>query len=1038
VILPASRFVLRAVGAALGASIILLAIGAWRLTQGPMSISFLSPYLTEALGHAIPGYGIEIDDTVIGWTERRRTLDVHAVNVRLRDDKGRLVLTVPEVSIGVSVTGLLEGALQPTRIEIIGAEVRLVRDESGRIDLGSAPAGEGQSADAAGVLTALMHGLMAPDAPDSPLRRLTRVGVLGADISLEDRLNGTVWRAPRSDLFLKRDAAGVSGELAANLDLLGEITRFNADLAYDPVKQRLVLKTTFDNFRPARLAVQLPALAPFGAAELPFSGDISIVIDANHRLAGVGFDVTGGAGKLVLPGIYKQPLVVRHFAARGRLNDRWDQIVAERIFLELDGPSIEASGTITRGKEWVAAFDGRIRQLPVDRIGAYWPHAAWATSREWIAHNLTAGTIDNGRLRLRLSEGAFRRDEWPADSLAVDFDFASLTAHFFRPLPPLTDVRGVGHVNPTRLTLDIAGGRVGDVAVREAKVAINDLDKPVEHAAVISFTAATPVVSALTLLDREPLGFIRRLGVPAGGVEGDSVVRANLVVPLLKDLNLDQVVFDVNAAMTGVGIPKLFDRFALSRGNLKLKLDATGFDLGGEAALNAIPARVNWRQEFAPKTVMARYTVAATLDDSQRAALGLPVADYVRGPTAAEMTVDSDGKGALRMSGEFKLDASTLTIDAMDWRKPAGVPGRATYAIRWSGRGPVQVERATLRAGDLKAQGSMVFDGGALQQAEFREVEYAGNAFDMVAARRRPDGGYSLRIDGKTADLRAPMRRALAAEGGGGAAFNAVARIDRAVVADHLELRGLNIEIESAGGKLNQLHAVGAFEEGGRMEVNVEPGVPRRRTIIRSDNAAGALRYLGIVSVRGGSLKFDGDFADDQPGSPLSGLAVIDNFKVVGAPVLAQILSLGSLTGIANVLGGEGIAFTRADVPITLSRETLTLDKSRAIGPALGITADGTMNRHSEELSLTGTLAPAYTINSVLGYIPLLGTLLVGREGEGLVAFNYGVSGTPADPKVTVNPLSALLPGVLRRLFPAPSPQPGNGNVQPPTPSGGG
>ena len=1036
-ILPASRFVLRAVGAALGASVILLAVGAWRLTQGPMSISFLSPYLTEALAYAIPGYDIEIDDTVIGWTERRRTLDVHAVNVRLRDKQGRAVLAVPEVSIGVSVTGLLEGALQPTRIEIIGAEVRLVRDESGRIDLGAAPGGEGQKADAAGVLTALMHGLMAPDAPDSPLRRLTRVGVLGADISLEDRLNGTVWRAPRSDLLLKRDATGVSGELAANLDLQGEITRFNADLAYDQATRKLVLKTSFDNFRPARLAVQLPALTAFGAAELPFSGDISIVIDANHRLAGVSFDVTGGAGQLTLPAFYMRPMVIRHFAARGRLNDSWDQIVADRILVDLDGPIIEASGTVTRGKEWTAAFEGRLRKLAMNRLDVYWPQAAGATAREWVTRNITSGSIDNGRFRLRLSEGALRRDEWSADSIAIDFDFANLTGHYFRPLPPVTEARGTGHVNPTQLTLDLAGGRVGDIVLREAKIVIDDLNKH-RQAAVITFAAATPVVSALTLLDREPLGFIRRLGVPAGGVEGDSVLRARLVVPLLKDLNLDQVDFDVDAAMTGVGIPKLFDRFALSRGNLKLKLNAAGFDLGGEAALNGIAARINWRQEFTPRTVMARYTVAATLDERERAALGLPTADHVRGPTPMDMTVDSDGKGALRISGEFKLDASAVAIDAIDWRKPAGTPGRATYVVRWAGRGPVQVERATLQAGDMKAQGSMVFDGGALQQAEFRDVEFAGNAYDMVAARRRPDGGYSLRIDGKFADLRAPLRRALAAEGGGGLAFNAVARIDRAKVADQLELRGLNIEVESSNGRLNQLHAVGAFEEGGRMEVNVEPGVPRRRAVIRSDNAAGALRYLNIVSVRGGSLKFDGDFADDQPGAPLSGQAVIENFKVVGAPVLAQLLSLGSLTGIANVLGGEGIAFTRADVPITLTRETLTLDKSRAIGPALGITADGTVNRISDELSLTGTLAPAYTINSVLGYIPLLGTLLVGREGEGLVAFNYGVSGTPAEPKVTVNPLSALLPGFLRRLFPAPSAQPGNGNPQPPAPSGGG
>ena len=40
-----------------------------------------------------------------------------------------------------------------------------------------------------------------------------------------------------------------------------------------------------------------------------------------------------------------------------------------------------------------------------------------------------------------------------------------------------------------------------------------------------------------------------------------------------------------------------------------------------------------------------------------------------------------------------------------------------------------------------------------------------------------------------------------------------------------------------------------------------------------------------------------------------------------------------------------------------------------------------------------------------------------GGEGEGLIAFNYAVKGSYDDPKVSVNPLSALTPGFLRGIF---------------------
>ncbi len=68
-------------------------------------------------------------------------------------------------------------------------------------------------------------------------------------------------------------------------------------------------------------------------------------------------------------------------------------------------------------------------------------------------------------------------------------------------------------------------------------------------------------------------------------------------------------------------------------------------------------------------------------------------------------------------------------------------------------------------------------------------------------------------------------------------------------------------------------------------------------------------------------------------------------------------------------------------------------------------------------LDLDGTLVPAYTLNSILGYIPVIGNLLLGGEGQGIFAAGFHASGALDDPKISVNPLSALAPGMLRNLF---------------------
>ena len=66
---------------------------------------------------------------------------------------------------------------------------------------------------------------------------------------------------------------------------------------------------------------------------------------------------------------------------------------------------------------------------------------------------------------------------------------------------------------------------------------------------------------------------------------------------------------------------------------------------------------------------------------------------------------------------------------------------------------------------------------------------------------------------------------------------------------------------------------------------------------------------------------------------------------------------------------------------------------------------------------MQGTLAPGYALNLIFGIVPIIGPLLDRGEGEGLLAANYQLSGSVDNPRVMVNPLSALAPGILRRIF---------------------
>jgi hypothetical protein len=53
----------------------------------------------------------------------------------------------------------------------------------------------------------------------------------------------------------------------------------------------------------------------------------------------------------------------------------------------------------------------------------------------------------------------------------------------------------------------------------------------------------------------------------------------------------------------------------------------------------------------------------------------------------------------------------------------------------------------------------------------------------------------------------------------------------------------------------------------------------------------------------------------------------------------------------------------------------------------------------------------------MLTKIPLVGVLLSGGQNDGVFGVSYRVHGPMSGPTLTVNPLSAIAPGILRRIL---------------------
>ena len=172
-------------------------------------------------------------------------------------------------------------------------------------------------------------------------------------------------------------------------------------------------------------------------------------------------------------------------------------------------------------------------------------------------------------------------------------------------------------------------------------------------------------------------------------------------------------------------------------------------------------------------------------------------------------------------------------------------------------------------------------------------------------------------------------------------------------------------------------------------------------------------QYKFIKGFQGGVLDFYSIKKDGVSNSVLN----IDNFKIQEVPVLAKLLTLASLQGIADLLTGEGIRFTDFEMKFSNEKSLMRIEEMYAIGPAISILMDGYIEG-KKLISLRGTLVPATTINRSIASIPLLGKILVGKKtGEGVFGVSFKVKGPPNYVKTSVNPVKTLTPRFITRTL---------------------
>jgi Protein of unknown function/AsmA-like C-terminal region len=646
-----------------------------------------------------------------------------------------------------------------------------------------------------------------------------------------------------------------------------------------------------------------------------------------------------------------------------------------------------------------------------------WPQFINPDVREWCAQNLHGGRLQ-GSLKANwtaadLDAMAHKRG-LPRDSLHGEFTTRDVGVDLLLGLPPMMTDEGSGSFTGHEFT--VSGNRATMVLSPSRRVEGNDLaftvpditPRPIVDASAQAHMTGTADALA-DLLMREPLRRQVGLTIDPATVKGQAEGDLLLDLKLGKTARPEDTQFHATGALDNLQIEKfLADEklesataaFQANRNMLKIVGDG---DLLG-AATHVEVARAPGEEGTA--------TVTFALDAAARARRGLNFSSWLTGPLPVKLRAPLS-----RASAEVEIDLTPTGVDnpVPGLSKPAGKPGKATFVVKPTPEG-TSLSNIAVELGVPMMRGSAQMNAeGAIETASITQARIApGDDFKVDVV----NGPASLRasVRGTTLDARAFVKSILEGTSSGQSAakdFDIDAKIASVMGSNKQVITSMELTAFRRGGQTRLGSLRGRIGSG----AVTATGTGGETRLMTSD-AGALLRFADLYArLEGGDL----NLLLRSQGDSSAGEAILTDFVLRDEPAFRQLVSAGRPRGSEDGAVAIDPSRVRFDKMTASFERTpggkLAIRDGVIYNPGMGLTAQGVIDFEHNQIDVSGSFVPAYTVNTMLTKIPLVGVLLSGGENDGVFGVSYRVHGAMSGPTLTVNPLSAIAPGILRRML---------------------
>jgi len=698
-----------------------------------------------------------------------------------------------------------------------------------------------------------------------------------------------------------------------------------------------------------------------------------------------------------------------------------------------------AEGRLFIGKETPEAiFNLEVPAISLQEVQQLWPFNIASSARLWVLRQIESGQIHQGRLHLNLPLDFYYkgkpRQALSEKELKITGELESVYAHLIGDLPHLENFAASLDISGQEMMLRQGRGEIfiDENARPQRPLRLNnvgvDVTRPLEGTPVTAmrFHLAGEGGDMLRLIGRHPINVGDRLPFNPVDFSGQLQAETYLQFPLALEgeekIAPDQIDWRTIVDFHDVALTLALDSGGkVSEAQGQATIDKNHFSLNAQAKLDGMDTSITMAGATDNASVRDE-KITLLFDDAARERLLPALSAFVSGQAAIEIGPERDG------AREFDIDLSQAIVEVpwLGWKKGAGIAAQAKLRAKIDKNNSrnIVIEDFLLQGESFLLEGEVDIRDGSLAIARFHQARL-NRGDDISFTLEYGQAGYHIKVSGKKFDMRSFIKSANIATAQGQMQGEAVVlELDIARVSGFYDEYFDNFK---ASFKRNR-----AGDEEVYLSAQSSQGQPIDARLTRQ----GKMGEMHVVSNDGGALLRFADFYDKVQGGTLdlkmqldenaawSGPLSLNNFQIVDEPRLARIVASPPPDGgrsLNDVAGGKinvsRLDFDRAFGQIVRGKNFLALERGILRGPTVGTTLQGIVYDAAGNVSMTGTFMPAYGVNRLFSNVPVLGNILGNGRDRGLIGLTFKVDGKAKNPRIIVNPLSVIAPGVFRQIF---------------------